>query len=64
MKELIERLRQTLLDADISPEQAASWYFIGCSGQSIRRWLKGIKPNPMFRPSIEAGIEKIRKELI
>jgi hypothetical protein len=64
MKELIEELRRVLLDKGISPERAASGYLVGCSGQSIRRWLKGTKPNPIFRKAIEEGIEKIKREAI
>jgi hypothetical protein len=64
MKELIEELGQVLLDKGISPERAASGYLVGCSGQSIRRWLKGTKPNPMFRKAIKEGIEKIKREVI
>jgi hypothetical protein len=62
MKELIEELRQALLDKELSPERAASGYLIGCSGQSIRRWLKGTKPNPIFRKAIEEGINKIQRD--
>jgi hypothetical protein len=62
MKELIESLRQVLLDKSLSPEQGSG--YIGCSGNQIRRWFKGAKPTPIYREAIRVGIEKIKREAI
>jgi hypothetical protein len=61
MNNLIELLRKTLSEKGLSPERAC--HYIGCSGNEIRRWFKGIsKPTPLYQKAIKEGIEKIKRE--
>jgi len=62
MKDLVESLEKTLLEKNLSPEEACG--YIGCSSRQIRRWLKGARPTPIYREAIRAGIEKIKQEAI
>lgn len=63
MNELIELLKQALIEKSLSPEQASG--YIGCSGNQIRRWFRGdSRPTPIYREAIRVGIEKIKREAI
>jgi transcriptional regulator with XRE-family HTH domain len=59
MLPLIKELQRTLKSKNLSPEYAAG--YIGCTGNQIRRWFKGISnPTPLYRDAIRAGIEKMK----
>ena len=62
MDKLSTLLKETLIIKNLSPERGAA--FIGCSGQQVRRWIEGkVKPSPIHREAIKAGISKINREI-
>jgi transcriptional regulator with XRE-family HTH domain len=63
MIQIILNLKKILKEKRLSPEQASG--YIGCSGNQIRRWIKGTsKPSPIYREAIQNGIEKILRDAL
>ena len=59
---LVGLLGKTMILKGLSPERAA--LYLGCSGRQIRRWIEGkTKPTPIYLRAIEAGIQKINREV-
>lgn len=59
---IIRLLWETMQIKALSFERAGQ--FLGCSGNQIRRWIKGAhKPTAPYRKMIEEGIKKIDREI-
>jgi len=57
---LIEKLRTTLKEKNLSPEEASG--FLGVSFKTIYRWLAYENlPTPLYRKAIRRGVKRIEK---
>lgn len=60
MINLVKELRTLLAEKHLSPEKAS--HFIGCSTNSVIRWLRNENPpSQVYRRMIQEGIAKIKE---